>query len=184
MTARPNFCFRRSHFPKSRAYPAIFSLTLLAAALPALAGPAFAQLRIAGSDGQTASAHEIFNAEASTECAKTNVCEGLLPRLPAGATVTLRQVGCTIFASKGAQFQYVDIAAAAGLQARAKVHEFLGAPVLTGEDADTSYYVLHSGTLLPVTAPDRIRVGVVWVAASAPAFTVWTCSVSGQIAAQ
>jgi hypothetical protein len=164
--------------------PALLYLASLISALSALALAASAQsLHLAGSD-PAISAHEIFNAEASTECAKTNVCEGLLPRLPAGATVTLRQVGCTIFASKGAQFQYVDVAAAAGLQASAKVHEFLGAPVLTGEDADTSYYVLHSGTLLPVSAPDRIRIGVVWVAASAPAFTVWTCSVSGQIAAQ
>lgn len=181
MPTRRSFRFRKSHFRKSRGSPAILCLTFLSATLPAVTAPAFAQLRIAGSDDRTASAHDIYNAEARTECAKSNVCEGLLPRLPAGTAVTVRQVGCTIFASKGAQFQYVDIAATAGLKASAKTHEFLGAPVLTGEDADTSYYVLHSGTLLPVAAPDRIRIRTVWIAATTPAFVVWDCTVSGQV---
>jgi hypothetical protein len=70
------------------------------------------------------------------------------------------------------------------LTSKASVREFLSAPVLSAEDANNSYFVLHSGSLLAVTDPDRIRIRVVWLSSSPPASSRWQCTVSGQFVTQ
>jgi hypothetical protein len=165
--------------------PSIRRPAVIVVALPLLCAPiaaAVAQSPDLDADKQRTAA-SLYNDEGDAQCGATGTCAALLPALPAGTAVRVRQIGCTIAASKGAQVQYVDISAAPTLLADPTAREILSAPLQTGESTTTTFFVLHSGSLLGVTEPDRIRIRVLWVNSSLPSFSRWHCTVSGQFIA-